>query len=60
MADHLVEEELGGQPLALQPPLHVGEGENDRIDRALADLNAQLLKSEHAAPSAARLGMEHC
>jgi hypothetical protein len=59
VVDHLFEEELGGQALALQAPLHVGEGEHDRVDRALTHLDAQLLKREQATSAAARVGMEH-
>ena len=54
-----VEEELGRQALALQPALHVGEREHDRVDRALVHLDAQLLKREHAAPVTVRTGLDH-
>ena len=46
---HLVEEELRRQPLALQAALHVGEGQHDGVDRAVADLDPQALQGQHAA-----------
>ena len=48
-AHHVVEEELRREPLALQPALHVGEGDDDRVDVALAHLHAELLEREHPA-----------
>jgi hypothetical protein len=42
---HLVEEELGLETLAHQPPLHVGEGDDDRVDRTGFDLSAQLFET---------------
>ena len=39
----LVEEEAGGEPLALEPPLHVGEGQDDCVDLTARDEGAQLL-----------------
>ena len=47
---HLVQVELRRQALALQPALHVGEGEHDGVDLALADRDAQLLQGQQAAP----------
>ena len=44
----LVEEELRGQPFALQAALHVGHGELDGVDAADRDQVAELLESEHA------------
>ena len=44
---HLLEEELGVEALAHQPPLHVGEGDDDGVDRAGLDLCAQLLVAQH-------------
>ena len=46
---HLLQEELRGKPLALQPALHVGEGEHHRVDLALADRDPELLQGQHAA-----------
>ena len=43
---HRVEEELRVDPLALQPSLHVGEGDDDGVDVAVADLGAQLLDGQ--------------
>ena len=34
----------------MQPSLHVGEGEHDGVDLALADRDAQLLQAQQAAP----------
>jgi hypothetical protein len=51
---HLVEEELGRQPLALEPALHVGEGEHDGVDLALTDLHPEPLQAEHPALLAVR------
>ena len=39
--EHGVEEELGVDPLALQPALHVGEGHDDGVDVPVAHLAAQ-------------------
>ena len=44
--EDLVEEEAGGEPLALEPPLHVGEGQDDGVDLAARDEGAQLLDAE--------------
>ena len=35
------------QALAHQAPLHVGEGDDDRVDRAALDVGAQLLERQH-------------
>jgi hypothetical protein len=40
---HLVEEVAGGQPLALESALHVGDGEQHRVDAPGVDLGSQLL-----------------
>src|SRR5690606_11181269 len=45
--DDLVEEVRRGAPLALQAALHVGERDEDRVDRAVVDHRAQLLEGEH-------------
>ena len=50
---HLLEEELAVEPLPEQPPLHVGERDDDRVDRTGLDLARQLLESQHRGdPSA--------
>ena len=36
------EEELGLEALADQPPLHVGEGNEDGVDAALGDIGLEL------------------
>ena len=46
MLEDLVEEEAGGEPLALEPPLHVGEGEDDGVDLTARDEGVQLLDAE--------------
>ena len=48
VVDDLVEEVLGVDALAEQPALHVGEGDDDRVDRTDLDLGAQLAQFEHA------------
>ena len=42
--DRLVEEEVRVQALAHQPALHVGEGDDDGVDRAALHLRAQFVK----------------
>ena len=42
MLDHLLDEVLADQALALETALHVREDEQDRVDRAFADGPAQL------------------
>ena len=42
----VVEEVLRIQPLALQPPLHVGERDDDRVDLTPLDLGTQLVETE--------------
>ena len=54
--DHLVQEVVGREPLAGQPSLHVGEGDDHRVDDPLAHLDAELLQGEHPAPFAVRGG----
>lgn len=44
--EHLVEEETGGEPLALEPPLHVGEGQDDSVDLTARDEGVQLLDAQ--------------
>src|SRR6202035_1099796 len=53
-AHHVVEEEVGGEPLALQASLHVGEGDDNRVDIAFAHLHAELLEGEHPAAAGVR------
>ena len=55
----LVEEELGRQPLALQAALHVGQGEDDRVDLARGSEPAQLIQGEHPRTSRARVSIGH-
>ena len=52
MLGHLLQEELGRQPLALQAALHVGEGEHDGVDLARTDRGPQFLEGQQAAPPA--------
>ena len=42
--EHLVEEVLRGQPLALEAPLHVGDREQHGVDRAIRDRLLQLIE----------------
>lgn len=44
--EDLVEEEPGGEPLALETPLHVGEGQDDSVDLTARDVSVQLLDAE--------------
>jgi hypothetical protein len=44
--EHGVEEELGVDPLALQPALHVGERDHDGVDGPIPDLGPQLLEGQ--------------
>ena len=44
---HLLEEELGVKALAHQPSLHVGEGDNNRVNRAGLDRGPQLFETQH-------------
>src|SRR5215213_7537944 len=41
--EHLLDEVLADEPLALQAALHVGEDEEDRVDGAIADRAAELI-----------------
>ena len=43
----LLDEELAVQPLAQQPALHVGEGDDDRVDRARLHVGPQLVEAKH-------------
>ena len=49
---HLFEEELRGQPLSLEPALHVGERQHHGVDAVVAGLDPQLLHRQHAALAA--------
>src|SRR5690606_31333625 len=44
--EHLVEEEARGEPLALEPPLHIGKGQDDSVDLTARDEGAQFLDAE--------------
>jgi hypothetical protein len=46
VVEHVGEEVRGGQPLALQPALHVGEAEQHGVDRAVEHLDLELLQAE--------------
>ncbi|GAA3241055.1 hypothetical protein GCM10020256_63650 [Streptomyces thermocoprophilus] len=46
MVEDLVEEEAGGEPLALEAALHVGEGQDDGVDVSGGDEGVQLLDAE--------------
>ena len=46
---HLLAEELRVEPLSHEPALHVGERDDDRVDRARLDLGLQLVERQHAA-----------
>ena len=48
MVDDILEEVLALDPLSDQPSLHVGEGGDDRVDRARLDLPPELVEREHA------------
>ena len=45
---HLVAEELRVKALSHEPALHVGERDDDRVDRAGLDLGLQLVERQHA------------
>ena len=49
----LREEVAGGQPLALQAALHVGERQQHRVDLAAIDLRAKLLEVHLLTPGRA-------
>ncbi len=57
MLDHLLEEVVGDQALALQPALHVAEAEQDRVDRAVGDRLAQLVQGHLPASSRSALSI---
>jgi hypothetical protein len=42
--ERVVEEELRMDALAHQAPLHVGEGDDDGVDRTRLDVRAQLVE----------------
>ena len=44
----LLDEELAVEPLSHEPALHVGERDDDRVDRAVLDLGLQLVEAQHA------------
>ena len=44
VVDHALEEGLGLDPFAHEAALHVGQGDDDRVDPAIADHPAQLLE----------------
>ena len=44
--EHVVDEVRSVQPLALQPALHVGEGDDDRVDVALVDPAPEVVHAE--------------
>ena len=46
---HLLAEELRVEALSHEPALHVGERDDDRVDRARLDLGSQLVERQHAA-----------
>jgi hypothetical protein len=48
--DHLVEEVGRVEPLALQPALHVHQGEHHGVDLALGDGDPQLFQRERSFP----------
>ena len=56
---HLGQEELGGQPLALEPALHVGQREDDGVDLAGRDELAQLVQGQHPRTSHACVLVGH-
>ena len=56
VAGHLVEEVLDLDALAEEPSLHVGEGGDDGIDRALFARLAEIVEREHAAGAAGATG----
>ena len=43
MLEHLLDEVVPDEALALQAALHVGEDEQDRVDGAVADRAAELI-----------------
>ena len=45
----LLDEELAVQALAQQPALHVGERDDDRVDRARLHVGPQLVEAQHEA-----------
>ena len=46
---YFVDEEAGVEALAVQAPVVVGEGEDDRIDLAGLGTGAQFVEREHSA-----------
>ena len=51
MREHVLDEVVADQPLALQPALHVAEGEDDGVDGAVGDGAAQLVGGHAPASS---------
>ena len=56
LLDHLVEEVLDLDPLPEQPPLHVGEGGYDGVDRPRLALLAEVVEREHPGGAARAAG----
>ena len=52
MRDHVVDEVLADEALALEPALHVAEAEQDRVDRAVRHGLAEFV--ERHAPASSR------
>ena len=51
LRDFALEEELPLDALAHEAALHVGEGDDDRVDRAALDLGSQLLQRHAGDPN---------
>ena len=54
----VLEEVLGMHALAEQPALHVGERDDDRVDRAALDVRPQLLEGQHRAILSETAGLD--
>ena len=53
----LLDEVLAVEPFSHQATLHVGEGDDDRVDRPRLDLSRQLVQAQHGGdPSRQSLG----
>ena len=55
---HLLAEELRVEPLSHEPALHVGERDDDRVDRARLDLGLQLVERQHARDPSGRRSVD--
>ena len=55
MRGDVVDERLGIEALPLQAPLHIGQGEHDRIDFALRDQIAQFVERHVVSSSCNRM-----